>query len=253
MAAPSTRQTLIDFCLRRLGFPVIEINVDEDQIEDRLDDTLQLYQEYHLDATFRTYYTYQITADDVTNGYITIPSDILYVIKQFPVASSTSASVNFFDVKYQMMLNDIYDMSTFGSDLAYYEQLQQYLSLMDMKLNGTPQTTYARRQDRLYIHGEFSTQDQDLKEDDYIVLEVMKIIDEATHTQVYNDMFVKDYLTASIKQQWGMNLIKFDGMVLPGGVSLNGRQIYDDATADIERLREAMRLEYEAPLSFFVG
>lgn len=95
MASPSTRQTLIDFCLRRLGFPVIEINVDEDQIEDRLDDTLQLYQEYHLDATYRTYYTYQIVAGDVTNGYISIPNEILYIIKQFPVASSTSASVNF--------------------------------------------------------------------------------------------------------------------------------------------------------------
>jgi|TARA_R110002153_G_scaffold92600_1_gene224755 hypothetical protein len=253
MASPTTRQTLIDHCLRRLGAPVIEINVDEDQIEDRVDDAIQVYQEYHMDATFRTYYSYKILAADVTNKYITIPADILYITRMFPIASSASASRGMFDVKYQMMLNDVYDMNTIGTDLAYYEQLQQHLSLLDMKLNGTPQVTYARRQDRLYIHGEFETGQQDLKVDDYVVLEVFKTIDPTAHTQIYNDKFIKAYVTALIKQQWGQNLIKFEGMVLPGGVTLNGRQIYDDATEDIEKLVEAMRLEFEAPMSIFIG
>ena len=253
MASPTTRQTLIDHCLRRLGVPVIEINVDEDQIEDRVDDAIQVYQEYHMDATFRTYYSYQVLAADVTNKYISIPDDILYITRMFPVSSSLSASRGMFDVKYQMMLNDVYDMNTMGSELAYYEQLQQHLSLMDMKLNGTPQTTYARRQDRLYIHGEFDSDQQDIKAGDWIVLEVFKTIDPTAHTQIYNDIFIKNYVTALIKQQWGQNLIKFEGMVLPGGVTLNGRQIYDDASADIGKLVEAMRLEFEAPMSIFIG
>ena len=253
MATPTTRQTLIDHCLRRLGAPVLEINVDEDQIEDRVDDAIQLYQEYHMDATFRTYYSYQVLAADVTNKYISIPSDILYITRMFPVSSSLSASRGMFDVKYQMMLNDVYDMNTIGTDLAYYEQLQQHLSLMDMKLNGTPQTTYARRQDRLYIHGEFDSDQQDIKTGDWIVLEVFKTINPADHAQIYNDMFIKDYVTALIKQQWGQNLIKFEGMVLPGGVTLNGRQMYDDAREDITRIIEAMRLEFEAPMSIFIG
>jgi hypothetical protein len=120
-----------------------------------------------------------------------------------------------------------------------------------MKLNGHPQVQFARRQNRLYIFGDFV--DKDIKAGDYIVAEVYTIIDPNTHTSVFNDMFVKEYTTALIKQQWGTNLIKFDGMQLPGGVVLNGRQIYDDATGEIERLRENLRLEQELPPDFFVG
>jgi len=169
----------------------------------------------------------------------------------FPLTSSFNTSRNFFDIKYQMMLNDIADLMNFAGDLAYYEQMQQYLSLLDMKLNGHPQVQFARRQNRLYIFGDFA--DNDIKAGDYIVAEVYTTVDPNTHTSVFNDMFVKEYTTALIKQQWGTNLIKFDGMQLPGGVVLNGRQIYDDATGEIERLRENLRLEQELPPDFFVG
>ena len=180
-----------------------------------------------------------------------ISSDIIFISKMFPLTSSFNTSRNFFDIKYQMMLNDIADLMNFAGDLAYYEQMQQYLSLLDMKLNGHPQVQFARRQNRLYIFGDFV--DQDIKAGDYIVAEVYTIIDPNTHTSVFNDMFVKEYTTALIKQQWGTNLIKFDGMQLPGGVVLNGRQIYDDATSEIATLRENLRLEHEFPPDFFVG
>ena len=251
MANPNSRATLIDYCKRRLGDPVIEINVDEDQLEDRVDEALQYYQEYHSDATLRTYLKHQVTASDVTNEYIPLSSDITYVSKLFPISSSFNTSFNFFDIKYQMMLNDIADLQNFAGDLAYYEQMQQYLSLLDMKLNGTPQVQFARKQNRLYIFGDFA--DKDIKAGEYIVAEVYKIIDPNTHTSIYNDMWLKEYTTALIKQQWGQNLIKFEGMQLPGGVMLNGRQLYDDATGEIERLRETIRLEHEMPVDFFVG
>ena len=251
MAVPNSRATLIEYCKRRLGDPVIEVNVDEDQLEDRVDEALQYYQEFHSDATLRTYLKHQVTATDVSNEYIPISSNIIFVSKLFPVSSSFSSSVNFFDIKYQMRLNDLADLQRYAGDLAYYEQMQQYLSLLDMKLNGHPQVQFSRRENRLYIFGDFG--DKDIQEGEFIIAEVYQIVDPTTNTSIFNDMWVKEYTTALIKQQWGANLIKFEGMQLPGGVMLNGRQIYDDATGDIERLRETIRMEHEFPPDFFIG
>ena len=250
MATPNSRQSLIDYCLRQLGDPVIEINVDPDQIEDRVDEALQYYQEYHDDATVRTYLKHQITATDVANEYIPISSNILFLTHLFPLKGG-SITKDFFDIKYQLHLNDIANLQTYMGDLAYYEQMQQYLSLIDMKLNGTPQVQFVRKQNRLYIFGDFA--DNDLEVGDYVVAEVYQIIDPDTHTSIYNDKWLKEYTTALIKRQWGANLIKFEGMQLPGGVTLNGRQIYEDAMSDIERLREEIRLEGEMPVDFFIG
>ena len=251
MAPPNSRDTLIDYCKRRLGDPVLEINVDEGQIEDRVDEAIQYYQEYHSDATIRTYLKHLVTATDVANEYIPISTDILYISQLFPTSSSFGSSVNFFDIKYQMMLNDIADLQNFAGDLAYYEQMNQYLSMLDMKLNGTPQVQFSRHQDRLYIFGDFA--DKDIKAGEYLVAEVYTILDPDTHTSIYNDMWLKEYTTALIKQQWGMNLIKFEGIQLPGGVVLNGRQLYDDASTEIENLRQRIREEHEFPADFFVG
>ena len=250
MASPNSRDTLIEYAKRKLGDPVIEINVDEDQAEDRLDEALQLYQEYHSDATIKTYFKHLVTETDVTNEYIPITSDIIYIARLFPIFTS-SASRNFFDIKYQLMLNDMWDLNSVVGGIAYYEQTQQYLSMLDMKLNGTPQVSFARKQNRLYIHGDFA--DKDIKAGDYLVAEVYQTLDPDTHTSIYNDIFMKDYTTALIKQQWGANLIKFEGMQLPGGVTLNGREIYSDATQEIQQLKENLRLEQELPPSFYVG
>jgi len=249
MANPTSRDTLIEYCLRRLGEPVIEINVDTDQLEDRVDEALQYYREFHSDATYRGFLKHEVTSDDVSNEYIPISSNITQVSRLFPLRGQSGR--NFFDIKYQMHLNDIADLHSYIGDLAYYEQMQQYLSLLDMKLTGSPQVHFARRQNRLYIHGDFA--DGDIKAGDYVVAEVYQIIDPDTHTSVWNDMWLKEYTTALIKQQWGANLIKFEGMQLPGGVTLNGRQIYEDALQEIEQLREKIRLEHELPADFFMG
>lgn len=251
MATPSTRQGLIDFCLRRLGEPVLEINVDDDQVEDKVDDALQYYREFHSDSTKKTYVAYQLTSDDITNEYITVSSDILFIARVLPITQSYAASRSFFDVKYQMMLNDMAQMGTYIGDLAYYEQMQQYVSLLDRQLSGSPQVNFSRRENKLYWYGDMN--DGDLAAGDYIVYEAYIAIDPDTATSIWNDIFMKDYTTALIKQQWGANLIKFEGMQLPGGVTLNGRQIYDDATADIEKIKENLRLEHELPPDFYIG
>lgn len=251
MAVITSRQQLIDYCLRRLGAPVIEINVDVDQLEDKVDDALQVYREFHSDATFRTYLKYQVTQQDVDNGYIPLSENINFLTHMFVIDSTFNTSYNFFDIKYQMMLNDLADLHNWAGDMAYFEQMQQYLSLLDMKLNGTPQVTYSRRQNRLYVWGDFN--DRDILPGEYIVAEVHQIVDPETHTSVYNDMFMKDYTTALIKQQFGVNLKKFDGILLPGGITLNGQIMFDEATQELAELRERMRLEYEEQPLFFVG
>lgn len=251
MANPASRQQLIDYCLRRLGEPVIEVNIDVDQISDRVDEAIQYWREFHSDATYRAYISHLVTGDDVTNKYISVSSDVIHITKLFPISSSFNTSFNFFDIKYQMMLNDIADLQNYAGDLSYYEQMNQYLSLLDMKLNGQPQVSWSRHENKLYIHGDFT--DQDIKSGEYIVYEAYRLVDPNSAPAVYNDMWLKEYTTALIKMQWGQNLIKFEGMQLPGGVTLNGRQIYDDAIQEIERLRERMKSEGEKPIDFFIG
>lgn len=250
MATPNSRQSLIDFCLRRLGAPVIEINVDDDQIEDKVDDALQMYQEFHSDATYRTYLKHIITQSDKDNGYIPIDSNIIYVSQLFPL-NTTFSSVNMFDIRYQMMLNSLGDFMNFAGGMSYYYQMQQYLEFLDQVLSGYPQTTWSRHQDRLYVWGEWSNGDLDVG--DYVVAEVYTAVDPDTFSSVYNDMFVKNYTTALIKQQWGMNMSKFEGMQLPGGVTISGRQILEDANTELKELEEKLRLEQELPPDFFVG
>lgn len=250
MARPNSRQSLIDYCLRSLGDPVIEINVDPDQLEDRVDEALQHWQEYHDDATVRTYLKHQITSTDVANEYITLSSNILYLSHLFPIKGG-SITKDFFDIKYQLHLNDIANLQTYMGDLAYYEQMQQYLALIDMKLNGTPQVEFSRKQNRLYIFGDFN--DNDLEEGDYVVAEVYQIIDPDTTSSIWNDKWLKEYTTALIKRQWATNLKKFEGIQLPGGVTLNGQVLFDEAMSEIERLREEIRLSGEMPINFYVG
>lgn len=250
MANPTNRDELIDYCKRALGDPVIEINVDDDQVEDRVDEALQYWHEFHSDATHKTYLKHLVTETDVANEYIPISPNISYISKLFPIFENGGVNRNFFDIKYQMHLNDIADMQSYIGDLAYYEQMQQYLSLLDMKLTGTPQVQFSRIRGRLYIHGEWA--DSDIKAGDYLVAEVYETNDE-NFGKIWNNMWLKDYTTALIKRQWGANLIKFEGMQLPGGVMLNGRQLFEDANADIERLREQIRTEQEFPPDFFVG
>ena len=258
MAQISSRQQLIEYCLRRLGEPVIEVNVDEDQIDDKIDDCLQLYREFHSDATFRDYFEYQLTEQDLERRYIFLPESILYVTKIFPTGGSFIGSSNMFSFNYQFALSDFHSLSDVGAGgLAYYDQMRSYMELIDMKINGLPLITWSRRANKLYLWSD--VEDGQLKAGDYICAEVYRAVPEtgdvgnADPTTILNDMFVKDYTTALIKQQWGMNLSKFEGMQLPGGVMINGRQILDDANGELETLRERMRLEQEEPPEFLIG
>ena len=249
MAKPNTRQGLIDYCLRALGHPVIEINVDDDQLEDRLDEAIQFYQEFHGDAVVRNLLKHQVTQGDIDNKYISIASgaNILSINNVFNVDNNNSFS----SVDYQMHLNDVFDLNGSFGGIVDYELTKQYLSLLDRNVNGVYEMIeYSRHKNRVNFHA------NTLKEvgvGNYVVFDGYSTIPDSPFTDVFNDMFLKKYATALFKRQWGLNLIKFEGMTLPGGVTVNGRQIYDDAIADIERLEEKVRLEHEMPPLDFIG
>ena len=253
MATPNTRDELIDYCLRALGSPVIEINVADEQIEDRVDEALQWFREHHPDASRRFYLKHEITQQNIDDGYVDLGDDIQHVIRMFPIDNVT-ASTNFFDIKYQMMLNDITDLNNYAGDIAYYEQMQQHLSLLDMKLSGVPIINFDRQGSRLYW---YHTK-EDFTVGHYLMLEVYQDIDpdsgvNSDYNSLWNHKFLKNYTTALIKRQWGINMSKFEGMTLPGGVQISGRQILEDANTDIENILQKFREEEDISALFFVG
>ena len=257
MAKISNRNDFRDYVLRRLGYPVIEINVDDDQIEDRIDDGLQLFREYATDGQIRIFQPVLITqamldvkSINLDTALPAIAGRILDVVKVFMIGDSTS-NVNFFDIKYQMRLNDLADLATGVGDLAYYEHMQQYLSMIDLKLTGQPQIQFNRHSSNLFIQGDMGPTG-DIKVGDYIMIEMFIELNEDVGG-VYNNLFMKNYVTAILKKQWGENISKFEGMTLPGGVTLNGRQLIDDAKEEIEKEIEKLRNEYDNPPNFFVG
>lgn len=253
-----TREDFIDYCLRRLGHPVVEVNVEDQQLEDRVNDALQRFLEYSGEGSFRVYQTITIDQTMLDNQVIDLGTNfgnidadrILSVLRVLPI-NSDSSSVNFFDVKYQMRLNDLWDLQTGVGDLAYYEQMQQYLSTIDLKLTGHPQIQFNRYGQSLNIWGDLAD-NRDLKVGDKIVVEAMVEIN-TTNTRIYDNIFLKQYATALIKYQWGQNLIKFEGMQLPGGVTLNGQRIKDEARQEIEIAEQKLYNEYDIPPDFFVG
>ena len=290
MAKPATKQQLIDYCFRKLGAPVLEINVDDDQVDDLVDDAIQLFNERHFDGVERMYLKYEITQGDIDRGvgakiagesaidgkngigivtttttstsipgygtttttfyensnFLQIPESVVGVHKIFKFDTS-SISGSMFSIKYQLFLNDLYYFNSV--ELLQYSMTKTRLEDIDFMLTPEAQIRFNQRQDRLYMDIDWGAQ----KAGNFLVIDCQRALDPETFNQVYNDYFVKLYLTALIKRQWGQNLIKFRGVKLPGGLELNGREIYDDAERDLERIKEKMMLEYELPPLDFIG
>lgn len=280
MAKPASRQELVDYCLRRLGAPVLEINVDDDQIDDLVDDALQYFNERHFDGVERMYLKYKIDQKDIdrgsakgTNGvgivtttgsstitgygstsfnwyetsnYIQVPDSVIGIENVFKFDTS-SISGGMFSIKYQLFLNDLYYFNSV--ELLQYSMVKSYLSDIDFLLTTDKQVRFNKRQNRLYLDIEWGAQSAD----NFLVLDCYRILDPSTFTKVYNDSFLKRYLTALIKRQWGQNLIKFRGVKLPGGIELNGREIYEDAEREIDEIMKRMSMDYELPPYDFIG
>jgi hypothetical protein len=247
MAIPASRQGLIDYCLRKLGHPVVEINVDEDQIEDRIDEAFQYYRDFHYDAVEKVYLKELMTSNTISQEYITLSDSIIGVERVIQFTNKTTGA-GVFDVRYQLMLNDIQSLT--NTDLQYYSQLKTNLQLINDLLTGQKPIRFNRHMNRMYIDMDWT---RDVGVGDYIIIEAWRIIDPNTYTDVYNDGFLKRFATALIKQQWGINMKKFEGVQLPGGVLLNGQRIYDEATDEIKELKEEVQNTTQLPIDFFTG
>jgi len=280
MAQPSTRQELIDYCLRKLGAPVLEINVAEEQIEDLVDDAIQLFNERHFDGVYQTYLKYEITQQDIDRGrakgisgvgvastsittnivgtattfnyyessnYLQVPSHVVGINKVFQFEGSNSIASGMFSIKYQLFLNDIYYWGS--TELLTYSMVKTYLEDINFLLTTQKQIRFNKRQDRLYMDIDWSS----LTVGQYLVIDCYRMMNPNDYSKVWNDSFIKPYLTALIKKQWGQNLIKFQGVKLPGGIELNGRQLYDDAQREIEVIIEKMSSTYELPPYDMIG
>lgn len=247
MSIPASREQLKDWCLRELGFPVIEINVDDDQVEDRVDQALQYFQQFHYDGVERWYMKHQITQDNKDNEYIPIPDNIIGVNRIFPIGS-TNASVNMFDLRYQLRLHELYDFTS--TSYVNFVLTQQHIRTLDMLFSGETPVRFNRHTNKLFIDQNWIS---GVVVDEWIVIECFIIIDPNSYTKVYNDFMLKRLATAYIKKQWGNNMKKFGGMQLPGGITMNGQQIYNEALEEIKELEDKIRDTYEEPPQFLVG
>ena len=246
MASPTTRSEFKENCLRRLGKPVIEINVDDDQVEDRIDEALRYYWDYHFDGSEKIYYKYQVTNQDKINKYITMPENIIGVINIFDLGSALGTN-NLFNIRYQIALNDLYTLTSVAMT-PYYMALQ-HIQFLEYILVGKQPLRYNRHVNKLYIDMDWDR----INTGEYIIVEAYEVVDPTTYTDAWSDRWLLRYAACLIKQQWGTNLKKFDGMKMPGGLTFNGQKIYDEATGEREVLEKEMIFTYSLPATDMIG
>lgn len=247
MGVPASRDQLKDWCLRQLGFPVIEINVDDDQVDDRIDEAFQYFQQFHFDGVELTYTKHQLTAEDIANKWIPITDNIIGVTRIFPVAAS-NATVNMFDLRYQLRLHELYDFTS--TSYVNYVLTMQHIRTLDLLFSGEQPIRFNRHTNRLYLDWNWM---QFAQAGEWIIIEGSIVTDPDAYSKVYNDMMLKRLATAYIKRQWGNNMKKFAGMQLPGGITMNGQQIFEEAIQEIKELEQQIRDTYECPPQFILG
>ena len=271
MAIPSSKATLKTYCLRALGFGVIDINVSDDQVDDRLDEALQYFAQYHYDGIEKMYLKYQVTADDITraatnttttatdsvdntitasfgegNGFIPMPQAVVSVLNIFPFSDKTTN--NMFDIRYQLRLNDLYDFSS--TSIIHYDMTMKHLDMLEHMLVGEKPIRFNQHQNRLYIDMDWAN---DVSTGEYLIIECYRKIDPDSFTDIFDDIYLKRYATSLIKRQWGANLSKFSGVAMLGGVTMNGETIFSQAQEELQRLEEQIQLSFETPIDYMVG
>lgn len=247
MAVPTTRTEFKEYCLRKLGKPVIEINIDDDQIDDRIDEALRYYWDYHFDGTDKVYYKHQVTSQDKANKYITVPENIIGAVRVFPIADPMVRSDDLFNIRYQIALNDLYTLTSVS--MVPYYMVMEHLALISEMLVGQQPIRFNRHMNRIYIDMDWGN----IKVGEFLLIEAYEVIDPAIWSQVWSDRWLQNYTTAKLKYQWGSNLTKFVGVNLPGGVQFNGERILSDAESEIAKMEQEMISSYSLPVSDMTG
>jgi hypothetical protein len=246
MAVPTNRSEFKEFCLRKLGKPVIEINVDDDQVDDRIDEALRYYWDYHFDGVDKIYYKHQVSAEDKNNKYIILPENVIGAVNIFPVGQALNTN-NLFNIRYQIALNDLYTLTSV-SMVPYYMALQ-HIQFLEQFLVGQQPLRYNRNMNRLYIDMDWTI----INVGDYLIVEAYQVVDPNTYTKVWSEWWLQEYATSLIKEQWGNNLKKFGNMQLPGGLVFNGQTIYDEAVKKKEDMQRDMVENLSMPATDMIG
>lgn len=246
MAQPTNKNEFKEYCLRKLGKPVIEINVDDNQVDDRIDEAIAYWNDYHFDGVEKTFFKKELDQTDIDNQYITVPENIIGVINIFDIGDSLSTN-NLFNIRYQFALNEIYDLSNYN--LSNYYLAMQHIQFLEEILVGKQPIRYNRHVNKLHIDMDW----EKVEVGNFIVAEAYQVLDPNTYQDMWKDRWLQNYATAKIKYQWGSNLTKFEGMQLPGGVTFNGMQILQDAQQEIDKLEEDMITSYSLPVMDMIG
>lgn len=246
--AITSRDELKDYCLRKLGAPVIQINIDDDQLEDSIDDALQKYQDYHYDAQETHYWNHEITQEDINNRYLKVHPDIIGITRIFPLSDTLTKS-NMFDLRYQLRLHELYDFTS--TSYTNFSITMQHLRSLEMMFTGEIPIRFQRHTNRLYIDAHWG--DSGVGLGTHVIAEGYKIIDPETYNDVYNDMWLKKYTTCLIKLQWSNNLKKFSNIPLPGGIVLNGKEMYEEAIQEKDQLESQLDRDFTIPPAFMMG
>jgi hypothetical protein len=247
MAIPASRDQLKEHCLRRLGKPVVDINVDDEQVEDRIDEALLYYRDYHFDGTERVYLKQQVTDEDKTNGYFTLDNSIIGVTSVFDIGDAIQSS-NLFNIRYQIHLNDLFDFSS--TTYVPYVTAMRHVEQLEEIFVGKKPIRFNRHINRLHIDMDW---DDDVKTGNFVIIDAYKITDPEVYSDVWADRWLLTYTTALIKRQWGENLKKFEGLQMPGGLTFNGQKIWEESTEEIRRLEEEMINSYSLPVMDMSG
>jgi hypothetical protein len=245
--AIASRQAFKDYILRRLGAPVIDINVDDEQVEDRIDDALLKFRDYHFDGMEHVYYPHQLTAQDIANKYITLPEDFCGVTRVFDINDSFGA-MNLFNIRYQLHLNELFNISSVS--VTPYVVAMRHIEFLEEVFVGKKPIRYNRHMDKLFIDMKW---DEDVQTNQYIMIDGYKTVNPETYPDVWDDQWLKKYATALVKKQWGENLKKFEGMNLPGGLTFNGQKIWDEANEEVIKLEDEVINDYSLPVTDMIG
>lgn len=248
MAKPTSREELKEYCLRRLGYPVIDINVSDDQLQDRIDEAIAHWSDYHYDAVRKVYWVKGITQEDVDNRYFEVPNSIIGITRIFPLVN-TFNQTNMWDLRYQLRLHELWDFTS--ASYINYTLTMQHLRSLELLFTGEVPIRYNRHENRLYIDFGWGTTQAPVGQ--VVVSEAYEVLDQEQFTDVWNDRWLLQYCTALFKRQWGVNMKKYGNIQLPGGIVLNGKETFDEAIQEIEELEKEMQLSYEIPCEFMMG
>jgi hypothetical protein len=249
VATPTTREEFKEYCLRKLGKGVLQINVSDEQVEDRIDEALLYFHDYHFDGAEHSYFKHQVTQLDKDNKYIELDDDegIIGVVRVFPIGDPAMRSDDIFNIRYQIALNDLYNLTSV-SMVPYYLAME-HLALIQEILVGKQPIDFNRKTNRIYPRMGW----EKVAVGEYLLFEVYRKLDVDEYSTIWGDRWLQNYATALIKEQWGTILTKFKDVKLTSGNVYNGEKILEDAQKEREKLEDRIHIDYELPPTDFVG